>query len=94
MIVHEVYTNGQNFQKSQIELPKLGNVMFQNFEVSWLLQTRFFIEHTITPTCSFQQYISNVVLHIPIGNHLIFVSWVSMANSQITTFDFQSFFWP
>jgi hypothetical protein len=34
MIVHEVYINGPNFEKSKNEFPKLGNAMFQNFEVS------------------------------------------------------------
>jgi hypothetical protein len=46
----------------------------------------------MTPSCSFQQDISNVVLHTLIGDHLTFVSLASMVNNQIATLIFNNFF--
>jgi hypothetical protein len=66
--------------------------MFQTLKFRDFFKIGFFIKHTITPTCSFQQDISNLVLHIPIGDHLTFVSWVSMANNQIATLILNHFF--
>jgi hypothetical protein len=68
---------------SQVGVPKLGLLLFQNFGHSYFSSNQTYLDHSRAIYYSPQKYLSNNVWHILIGVHLTFTLKGIVVGNQI-----------